>query len=96
MRIITYVIILLIILLGVTFAGLNAEPVMLNYYIGSTQLPLSLLLVLALIIGCIISLIVSLILYIKYKTDNHRLRQRLKVVEAELANLRTIPLKDAH
>ena len=96
MRIVTYILILLIILLGVTFAGLNAEPVMLNYYVGNAKLPLSLLLVLSLIIGCILSLIASLIVYIRLKTDNHRLRQRLKVVEAELANLRTIPLKDAH
>ncbi len=96
MRIVTYVLALIIVLLGITFAGLNAEPVTLNYYIGNVKLPLSLLLVLTLIIGCVLSLIISLIFYIKLKNDNRRLRQRLKVVEAELANLRTIPLKDAH
>ncbi len=96
MRIVTYILVLLIILLGVTFAGLNAEFVSLNYYIGDAELPLSLLLVLAFIIGCILTLMASLIFYIKLKSKNRRLYQRLKVVEAELANLRTIPLKDTH
>jgi putative membrane protein len=96
MRVITTVLLVLIILLGFTFAGLNAEPVALNYYIGNVKLPLSLLLVLVLIIGCLLSLIASLIFGIKLKNENRRLRQRLKIVEAELANLRTIPLKDAH
>ena len=96
MRIITYSLILLVIILGVTFAGLNARPVMLDYYMGEATLPLSLLLVLALVSGCLLSLLASLIMYIRLKTDNRRLRQRLKVVEAELANLRAIPLKDTH
>ncbi len=96
MRVVTYLLLTAVILLGVTFASLNAEPVMLNYYIGNSKIPLSLLLALVLIIGCTIGLLVSLVLYIKLKYANRRLKQRLKVVEQEVANLRTIPLKDTH
>jgi len=96
MRIVTYILLIIVILLGVTFAGLNADPVMLNYYIGSAKLPLSLLLAMSLLSGCIIGLFVSLVLYVKLKSSNRRLRSRLKNLEAEVANLRTIPLKDTH
>jgi len=94
MRILTYIALLLLILLGITFAGLNADPVVINYYIGSSQLPLSLLLVMALVGGGLLGLLVSLILYIRLKSANLRLRQRLRLIEEEVANLRTIPLKD--
>ena len=83
-------------MLGVTFAGLNARPVILNYYVGNAELPLSLLLVLSFSGGCVLGLLVSLVLYIKLKNSNRRLRHRLKNLEEEVANLRTIPLKDAH
>ncbi len=94
MRIITYLFLTVIILLGVTFACLNAEPVAINYYIGNGKLPLSLLLVLVLISGCVLGLLGGVIPYLKVKHANRHLRNRLKLVEAEVCNLRAIPLKN--
>lgn len=96
MRILTTIFVLLLILLGVTFAGLNAELVAVNYYVGSTKLPLSLLLVLSLVCGGLLSLLFSVVTYVRLKSANVRLRQRLKIADEEIANLRTMPLKDAH
>lgn len=96
MRILSYVFTLFLMLLGISFAVLNAEPVLINFYVGSSKLPLSLLLVLALIFGVVLGLIVSLTHYIRLKRANSRLRQRLKLVEKEVSNLRAIPLKDEH
>lgn len=96
MRALTYIFFILLILLGLTFAGLNAEPVSLNYYVGNTKLPLSLLLVLTLICGGLLGLLAGCIVYIRLKGSNLKLRQRLKLVEEELANLRALPLKDDH
>jgi putative membrane protein len=96
MRIFSYLLLLLIVLIGVSFAALNAGPVWINYYIGSSKLPLSLLLVVSLIGGVVLGLVVSFISYIRLQTTNRRLRQRLKLVEEEVANLRALPLKDDH
>lgn len=96
MRIFSYLFMLLLILFGVSFAILNAEPVLINFYIGTQTLPLSLLLVLALFFGVALGLIVSLFLSIKYSSSNAKLRHRLKLAEAEISNLRAIPVKNEH
>lgn len=96
MRIITYLVVLILILIGITFAALNASPVLINYYVGTSKVPLSLLLVLSLILGIFLGMLISLLPYLRVHNKNRRLRQRLKIVEQELTNLRAIPLKDEH
>lgn len=94
MRIISYISILIIVLLGITFATLNSNSVSINYYIGQNTLPLSMLLVLAFALGCILGMIVGFCLLIKAKINTYRLRQRLVLAEKEIENLRAIPLQD--
>jgi putative membrane protein len=96
MRIFTYFIVLLLILIGITFAALNASPVLINYYVGSSKVPLSLLLVLSLILGILLGMLISVVPYLRLHNKNRRLRQRLKIVEEEVINLRALPLKDEH
>lgn len=96
MRILTYFILLLLVLLGITFAALNAEVVSIHYYLGTRALPLSLLLAIAFIGGGFLGLLVCAIISIRLKNTNRRLRQRLKLLEEEVINLRAIPLKDEH
>ena len=93
-RIFTYIFLLFIILLGITFAYLNAEPVIINYYIAKVSLPLSLSLVLTLLLGCLLGLISCLCLYVKQRRLLNHMRKRADIAEKELANLRTMPLKD--
>lgn len=96
MRIFTYLFMLLIILFGISFAVLNAEPVLINFYIGTSKLPLSLLLILALFVGVALGLIVTLFFMLKYRRSYHQLKYRLKTAEKEISNLRAIPVKDQH
>jgi lipopolysaccharide assembly protein A len=96
MRIIRWAIILLIILLGISFASLNAEKVTVHYYLGISHIPISLLVVITLVIGILIGFFAGLILYFKAKRANFRLKKRMKMAEKEIANLRAIPLKDSH
>ena len=96
MRIITYVLLLIMILLGISFATLNPVPVNLNYYLGQITLPLSLLLVWVFAIGCLLGLLVGVLLLVRVKIKNFRLKQRLKIAEKEVQNLRAIPLQDKH
>lgn len=94
MRIISYLVILLIIVFGVTFATLNSTQVTVNYYVAQSTLPLSLLLALVFSGGCVVGVLVGLWLLLKAKMKNRRLRQRLSLAEKEIANLRAIPLQD--
>ena len=94
MRILTYLLLIVVVLFALTFAGLNAELVSVNYYLGKAQLPLSLLAVLSFMVGGLLGLLTAFIIYIKLKYANRRLKHRLKLVEEELINLRALPLKD--
>lgn len=94
MRIVSYVLLLIIVLFGMTFATLNSESVTINYYLNQSTLPLSLLLVLVFALGCLIGMVVGLWMLFKTKVLNYRLRQRLHLAEKEIENLRAIPLQD--
>jgi putative membrane protein len=95
-RIISTVFLLLIIILGVTFAALNPGTVNINYYVGQRVMPFSLLLVLVFSLGSLLGLLVGFWLLLKAKIKNYRLKQRLKIAEKEVENLRAIPLQDKH
>ena len=94
MRIIGYLFLLVIILLGVTFSTLNAEAVTVNYYVGRSTLPLSLLLVITFSLGCVLGMLVGAWLLMKTKVQNYRLKHQLTLAEKEVTNLRVIPLRD--
>lgn len=94
MRIVSYFFLLVIVLFGMTFATLNSESVTINYYLGQSTLPLSLLLVIVFALGCLIGMVVGVWLLIKAKLLNYHLKQRLTLAEKEITNLRAIPLQD--
>ena len=94
MRIISYFLLLAIVIFGMTFATLNSESVTINYYLGQSTLPLSLLLVGVFALGCLVGMVVGIWLLIKAKMTNYRINQRLNMAEKEIDNLRAIPLQD--
>lgn len=96
MRILTYILLVLIIILGVSFAVLNGQAVTFNYYVGKHVMPLSLLLVLSFCVGSLLSLCVSLFIYFKQRISYYKLNQRFKLAEKEIENLRSMPIKDTH
>ena len=93
MRLFSYLFLLMIMLLGLTFASLNPNVVEFNYYFGSKQLALSLALVLSFGVGIFLGLFVSMFSLLKTKKDNLLIRSRLKVVEKEVENLRSLPIR---
>jgi putative membrane protein len=96
MRVFSFILLLVVVLIGVTFAALNHNEVLINYYIGQRTLPLSFLLVISFISGSLLSLSVGFWLLIKIRIKNYRLSQQLKITEKEIENLRAIPLQDRH
>lgn len=76
-RIVSYLFLLCILLLGLSFAALNADTVNINYYLGKSAIPLSLLLVYTLGIGIFLGLVTSLIHLLKVKKENRLLKNTL-------------------
>lgn len=96
MRILSFLILIALILFGISFATLNADNVTINYYVGQKTLPVSLLVVTVFAIGGLLGMAVCFWVALKLKLKNYRLRQRLKVSEKEIENLRAIPVQDRH
>ena len=96
LRLVYFSITLIVILFGITFAVLNAEDVQLNYYLGSVELPLSLVLVLAMILGAILGIFASHGFIIGSRRNASKLKRSVEVAEKEIVNLRNIPIKDEH
>ncbi len=92
--IVNLIVFLLVLTLGLTFAILNAEPVELDYYFGSQRVSLSLVVLITLITGVLAGVIASLGIIIKLKREVSRLRKANQVVDLELANLRTLPVRE--
>ncbi len=86
MRIFTFLVAIILIVLGLTFALLNAMPVNLNYYFGVKEISLSLLLVLAVGLGILIGFIVALGRILKMKKRDYQLKNRIRQLEKEVAS----------
>ena len=96
MRYVFYVFWIIIILLGITFASLNPQRITINYYIDTKSIHLPLILLATLLVGAILGIIAMLPSVFRNKNSSRRLRQRVKQIEQEVQNLRTIPIKDTH
>ena len=94
MQIFTLLTYLALIVVGVTFAGLNADPVIVKYYIGTQQMPLSVLLIGLLVVGIFIGMFSSLMKTIKLRLENKRLKSKLGLAEKEISQLRLISVKE--
>ncbi len=77
MRIINLIILVFVMAIGAVFAVLNAEAVHFNYYFGSINLPLSVLLVAFLFFGALMGAIVSFFVRLGLKQENAQLRYQV-------------------
>lgn len=96
MRILVLLLLLLVIGIGLTFSVMNAEPVSLEYYFGTSDIPLALLLVITLALGALLGVVASLSVILRLKRSNAGLRRENRLAEKEIMNLRNIPLRDRH
>jgi putative membrane protein len=95
-RIVIFTVLLLVVLIGLSFALMNAGIVSLNFYFGQLEAPLSLVMVIALALGAVMGVIASLWVVIGQKRELGKLRKSAKITEKEIANLRSLPMKDNH
>lgn len=94
MRLLSSIFLIVLIILAISFALLNAEVVTVNYFFAKQQLPLSLLLLAALFIGCLLGFLVQIKVSIQYRYRNYALNKKNNLLNQELNNLRALPVKD--
>lgn len=90
MRFFSYVVWVLVLILGFTFACLNIESVTLHYYLGQAALPLSLLLVLTLLLGIILGMLATMAyawqLHRRLSKARHEIERLMRVSSSSHAN----------
>jgi len=96
LRLLYFLLALIVVILGVVFSVLNADKVQLYYYLGSVELPLSLVLILAMIAGAILGVLSSLGFILGSRRNASKLKRSVEVAEKEIVNLRNIPIKNEH
>ncbi|KTD16142.1 lipopolysaccharide assembly protein LapA domain-containing protein [Legionella jordanis] len=96
MRLFMMIIYLVLILLGVTFAALNASSVVVNFYFSKVTMPIAVLMTIMLGIGLLLGFLLFLYRYWRLKIEYAKLKNQFKLTEKEIKNLRSIPLQDQH
>lgn len=96
MRLMMLVFYIILIIIGVSFAALNASSVAVNFYFNTISLPISLLMTLVLGLGVLIGFLLFITRYWRLKIECHKMRNQLKLTEKEIKNLRAIPLQNQH
>ena len=93
MVIIKLLLLLAFMVVGASFALINDEPVTVDLYFVTPELPLSLLLLLALGCGIILGGLAGMVYFMRVKKENADLRRKTRLVNEEVKNLRAMPIK---
>ncbi len=93
-KLLKFILLLGVALLGAGFASINPEPVVVHYYLGEISLPVGMLVLIVVGIGAVLGVLGSLLMILQLQSVNNRLRQQARLASEEVNNLRTIPLKD--
>ena len=96
MRIVMMIVYLVAIILGISFAILNASSVTIDFYFTTIKMPISMFMFLMLGIGIIVGFLVYLPKSLRLKYEIRNLKSQLRISEKEIKNLRAIPLQDQH
>lgn len=94
LKLIKFLFLLAMAVLGAGFASLNPEMATVNYHYGDLTLPLGMLMLGVLGLGMILGLMVSTFMLFKTRLENNKLRRKADLMNTEVNNLRTIPLKE--
>jgi putative membrane protein len=92
-RLLGFLSLLLLVALGLSFASLNSEPVLLDYYFDKQEIPLSLLLVGALVAGALLGLLASTGILVRQKRKASKLNRQVVSLEKEMIKSSETALK---
>jgi len=95
-RILLLVFVFILVIIGLSFSLLNAESVQLKYYFGHFTAPLSAIIILSVTCGAVLGVLSSLGVILQLKREIAKLHRTNKLTEKEVANLRSLPIKEKH
>lgn len=72
MRLLSGLLFTVVLVFGISFSVLNSAPAVIHYYVGTKEMPLSLLILIILILGIVIGLLAALPTVLKLKMDIRR------------------------
>ena len=78
MSYVKYALVLLVVLLGLAFHLRNEQLVVIDFYLGSFELPLSLALAVTLLAGAVLGVMAGLPAWLRLKRDKAKLGRQLK------------------
>jgi len=81
---------------AVVFAAINPAPVKLDLAFTTIEIQTSLALLAFLGVGWLFGLLSSALLLLKFLNERRQLRKALRLAEAEVKSLRSMPVHDAH
>ena len=93
MVIIKLLFLIVFMIVGASFAIINNAPVVVDLYFITPEMPLSLLLLLALGCGILLGALVGMVYFMRVKKENADLKRKTRLVNEEVKNLRTLPVK---
>ena len=82
--------------LGIIFTLQNPGNVTVNYYFSSIEAPLSLVIAVSLLLGAILGWIIAWTRGLGKQRRHRQVQKKLTMAEAEISNLRKLPIKDEH
>jgi putative membrane protein len=94
MRVIKITFWLLISLLIIAFALLNAGTVHFNYLLGRMDMPLSFAMLMSLILGALVGMLWTAAWVVTQRAHAHALNKKVDLLQKEIDNLRAMPVKD--
>jgi len=96
LRWITLIVFLVLFVAALLLAYANGTIVTVNYLAGSIQVHLSSALLGAAVFGWVLGLLSSLAVIFRLKREAWKLKRSIRDAEAEIRNLRNLPLKNDH
>ena len=90
------VILLVVLLLGVEFSTLHANPVTVDYLLGQAELPLSLVVVCAFAAGAFVTALIGAFVVLPLRWQVARLRQAVAGKDQEISQLAKKAGRDSH
>ncbi|MFH0342798.1 MAG: lipopolysaccharide assembly protein LapA domain-containing protein [Chromatiales bacterium] len=95
-RVLKVIFLLVIVLVGLELHVKNHQIVVVDYYLGTVQLPVSLLIASMLILGAVLGVLVNLGVVVRLRRKIGELKRSLKSVDQQLTRGQSITtLKDA-
>jgi len=95
-KILTITIFSIVFIIGLIFSAKNTHEVVINYYLGSVSMPLSVVIIASIVIGLFLGAVIMSMSGLRKRYEINQLQKKLNISEQELNSLRILPIKDEH